>query len=92
MKRGRPRVYTDRQRYIISVMYLHGMSAQSIASILTRFDLAPLTRKKVSGIISQTPFNNRDAMPLSVRQGLLDKLKAHRLDGRILPDSYFEAT
>lgn len=89
--RGRPRLYTDSQRYIISVMYLHGMSCEAIAKAVTRFEIVPMDRKQVWGLIAQTPFKGRDQMPMQVRQRFLDRLKKHRLDNRILPDSFFEA-
>lgn len=90
--RGRPRKYTDRQRYILSVMWLHGMSEQAIASTVTRFHIVPMNRKQVSKQICQTPFRGRDQMPVAVRQRFLDRLRQHRLDDKILPDSFFEAT
>lgn len=86
--RGRPRKYSDRQRFIISVLWLHGMSEQAIADGVT--GLRPMSRAAVSCQIGQTPFRGRDKMPVAVRQRFLDQLKEHRLDGGILPENLFE--
>jgi hypothetical protein len=88
--RGRPRKYSDRQRFIVSVLWLHGMSEQAIADLVSRYGIVAMTRPAVSCQIGQTPFRGRDKMPVQVRQRFLDTLKANRLDARALPDQFFE--
>lgn len=90
MSRGRPRLYSDGHRFIISVLWLRGFSEAQIGTAMRRYGVL-MTRKSVSGQIGQTPFRGRDKMPLEVRQRFLDRLKAKRLDGGILPDEMFEA-
>lgn len=87
--RGRPRKYSDKQRYIVSVLWLHGMSEQTIADGVSGYGIRPMSRAAVGGQLSQTPFRGRDKMPAAVRQRFLDQLKSHRLDGGILPENVF---
>ena len=87
---GRKRKYSDRHRYIMSVLWLRGHSYDQIAGVAERFGVMGMNRARVYGVIAQTPFNGRDKMPAEMRQRFLDKLKAERLDGGILPAEMFE--
>lgn len=90
MPRGRPRKYSDRQRFIISVLWLYGMSDRQIADSMRAYLGVPMTSKAVGGVLGQTPFRGRSDMPAAVRQRFLDTLKRHRLDRGALPDQFFK--
>lgn len=93
MKRGRPAKYTSRHRFIVEVLHLHGLSSARIALVMHQFGV-PMTDKAVASLVYQLPYR-RTGMPLSVRQRLLDRLKAKRIDRNHeqpgLPDAFFTA-
>lgn len=91
--RGRPSKYTSRMRFMIEVLYLHGLSAARIAEVMKIYGV-PMDRHKVRSIVSQLPYRKAE-MPVAVRQRFLDRLKAHRLDRNHnqpgLPDEFYVA-
>lgn len=89
LKLGRPRKYDDRQRFILSVLWLHGLSAKVIAHLLTRYDIATMSIKSVNRQIEQTPFAGRSNMSIQMRQYYLTQMKAYRFDDGVLPDYFF---
>jgi len=93
MTRGRPKSYTERQRYLLRVLFLYGCSPAEIAKFMGMYD-CQMTPAMASGQVAALGYRKRD-MPRAVRQRLLDELKANRLDkqGRLtpLPDWFFEA-
>lgn len=91
MGRGRPSKYTTRQRFMIEVLHLHGLSAEGVARIMTRYGV-PMTLKAAQGMIYRLP-NWNFGMPAAVRQRRLDALKKDRQDCAYgqpgLPDEFF---
>jgi len=78
MPRGRPSKYTVRQRFMIEVLHLHGLSAEGIARIMARYGV-PMTRKSVQRQVWSLP-HKAGALPADVRQRLLDALRKERQD------------
>ena len=93
MPRGRPSKYTKRHRYVIEVLFLHGLSPAAIARVMSCYG-APMTPAAVSGQIASLNYRKAD-MPQAVRQRFLDEKAKNRLDkdGRStpLPDWAFTA-
>ena len=91
--RGRPPRYTERHRFMVHVLHLHGLSYERIAVVMRLYSV-PMTDSTVRWIVSQLPYRKAE-MPVAVRQRFLDRLKAHRLDRNHnqpgLPDQFFEA-
>jgi transposase len=88
--RGRPKKYSERQRFMISVLILHGLTHSEVATVMAHYGV-PMSRKAVWAQIAQTGFSKDK--PAQVRQRLLDRLKANRLDyshgQKGLPDQFF---
>lgn len=96
MARGRPPgagKYTERQRFIIRVFFLHGMSNAKIARMMQTFGCV-MTPGMVQGQVESLGYRKRE-MPRAVRQRFLDELKKDRIDKRDrqkpLPEWAFEA-
>jgi hypothetical protein len=91
--RGRPPRYTDRHRFMVHVLHLHGLSSERIAVVMRLYSV-PMGESTIRWIVSQLPYRKAE-MPRVVRQRFLDKLKAHRLDRNHgqegLPDEFFIA-
>lgn len=87
--RRHARKWTDRDRYMVSALYLHGLSESQIAERMCRAGLARMSKGVVSGIINQTPFRG---LTNAERQQHLDVLAAHRMDGGRLEDFVFRAS
>ena len=91
--RGRPPKYSDRHRFIIEVLHLHGLTPSRIVGVMHLYSV-PLTVKAVESIIYRLPYRRKE-MPAAVRQRFLDRLKARRLDNAHgqppLPDEFFIA-
>lgn len=88
--RGRSRTYTEKQRFIIGVLYIRGHTENAIAALMTKYFDTPMTKGQVSGQINQD-FRGRNKLTIAERQKILDMLKVNRADGGILPDPYFKA-
>lgn len=91
--RGRPPRFTDRHRFMVSVLHLHGLSYERIAAVMRRYNV-PMTDSTVRWIVSQLPYRKAE-MPVAVRQRFLDRLRAHRIDRAYgqdgLPDEFYTA-
>lgn len=91
--KGRPKSYTERQRYLIRVLFLYGCSPAEIAKFMGMYGY-PMSAAMVSGQIAALGYRKKE-MPRAVRQRLLDEVKVIRLDRAgqqmALPDSFFEA-
>lgn len=91
--RGRPPRYTERHRFMVHVLHLHGLSYERIAVVMRLYSV-PMTDSTVRWIVSQLPYRKAE-MPMAVRQRFLDRLKAHRLDRAYgqtgLPDEFYVA-
>ncbi|WP_370193823.1 MULTISPECIES: hypothetical protein [Aurantimonas] len=85
----RPKLHTDRVRYVASVLFLSGYTERAIAEKMTKAGLGRFTKGKVSGILNRTPFRGLAQVQ---RQAWLAQLKTKRLDGGILEDFVFTAT
>jgi hypothetical protein len=70
--RGRPKSYTERQRFMIRVFFLCGFSHAEIAKKMTALKV-PMSAAMVSGQIAALGYRKKE-MPREVRQRLLDKL------------------
>lgn len=90
---GRPSRYTERHRFMIEVLYLHGMSSSRIAASMRLYNV-PMSERAVQKIVAGFPYRKTE-MPVSVRQRLLDRLKSQRLDRSHgmtgLPDEFYTA-
>lgn len=96
MARGRPigaGKYTERQRFIIRVLFLYGMSNADIARVMQTLGCT-MTPGMVQGQVESLGYRKRE-MPRAVRQRFLDELKTNRIDKRDrqtpLPDYFFIA-
>lgn len=93
MKRGRPTRYTNRMRFMVEVLHLHGLPARQIAAVMGHYSIR-MPESTVRMIVAQLPYRKAE-MPVSVRQRFLDRLKAHRLDRNHdqpgLPDDFYIA-
>lgn len=91
--RGRPPRFTERHRFMVHVLHLHGLSYERIAVVMCLYSV-PMTDSTVRWIVSQLPYRKAE-MPVAVRQRLLDRLKANRLDRNHnqhgLPDDFYVA-
>ena len=91
--RGRPPRYTERHRFMVHVLHLHGLSYERIAVVMRLYSV-PMTDSTARWIVSQLPYRKAE-MPPAVRQRFLDRLKAHRLDRNHnqpgLPDEFYVA-
>ena len=76
--RGRPPKYTARHRFMVEVLWLHGLPMARIASVMRLYSV-PMAESTVRLLVSQLPYRKAE-MPAAVRQRFLDKLKANRLD------------
>lgn len=88
--RGRPKKYSSRQRFLISVLVLHGMSTAEVAAVMRLYGV-PMSRQAVWKQVAATGFSKDESAV--IRQRHLDRLKEKRLDwshGQTgLPDQFF---
>jgi hypothetical protein len=90
---GRPPKYTERHRFMVEVLYLHGLSSSRIAASMRLYSV-PMSDRAVQKIIAGLAYRKTE-MPGAVRQRFLDRLKARRLDRAHgmtgLPDEFYLA-
>ena len=76
--RGRPPKFTMRHRFMVEVLWLHGLPTARIAAVMRLYSV-PMAESTVRLLVSQLPYRGAE-MPVAVRQRFLDRLKANRLD------------
>lgn len=93
MTRGRPTRYTNRMRFMVEVLYLHGLSFREVSAVMGHYSIR-MPESTVRMMVAQLPYRKAE-MPAAVRQRLLDRLKEHRLDRNHgqpgLPDDFYIA-
>lgn len=87
MKPGRPPRYSARHRFIIEVLFLHGLSASRISRIMLGYGV-PMTRDQVRAQVSAMGYRRR-TMTAAERQFYLDRLRESPLTA--LPEAFYEA-
>ena len=88
MPERRSSKWTDKQRYCMAVLFLHGYSLSEVAALMYRYGLTHrLSRQTVEGVLRRAGI--AASMPKPEKQALLDRFKGNRLDGGILAEHVF---
>jgi hypothetical protein len=85
---GRPSPYTEKAKFIIKVLWLHGASEAEIAKLLQQSNIVTISKGAVSGIVTREDLRN---LSLKDRQNALDRLVRVRLDDGHLGSRHFRA-
>lgn len=90
IKRPR-RFYSDRLKYTIYVLWLHGYSYGKCAAYTSPFARESLSNTQIGSIIRRSPYHGRKLMSDEERQKHLDILKSNRLDRGAIEEWVFTA-
>lgn len=82
--------YSDRLRYCVSVLWLHGMTQPLIARHVSRIEGSQVKVSAIRSIVASSAYSDRAGMGNS-RQTVLTFLQSHRMDGGVLLDHVFKA-
>lgn len=87
-------LYTDKQRFAITVMWIAGFSAGEIARSMPLLVMAPMTRKAVTHMVERQmakhSFVVRTEMSVGEREAHLLALRQSAQNDGSLPDRLFE--
>lgn len=87
MKRGRPRLFLAKHRFVIEVLYLHGFTASRISRFMHGYGV-PMTVDQVQAQLQSMGVRRR-SVTLAERQARLDELKRRPLAN--LPEAVYRA-
>lgn len=73
MKRGRPRLFLAKHRFLVEVLFLHGLSASRISRFLHGYGV-PMTTAQVKAQLESMGCR-KSSMTLADRQARLDRLR-----------------
>lgn len=79
--------YTEREKTIVRVYFLHGASEQTIADLCRSYGFAPNTKGKVSGIVNREKLRNLSDRD---RQARLDEIRAGQSPLQGIPEFAFK--
>lgn len=81
--------HTDETRYLVCVLFCHGLAELKIARMLRHHRVAYLTKGQVSGIVNRAGDGALRNLDKAGRQSWLDRMKEDRMDtGRLKPEHF----
>lgn len=87
MKRGRPKFFLAKHRFLVEVLCMHGLSASRISRFMSAYGV-PMTGAQVDWILRSAGIHRR-GMTREQRQARLDMLR--QSPKLTLPDEFYRA-
>lgn len=83
--------YPEKTQFMVAVLWLRGLSMQSISLALTAILREKISKGSVKTMIEIGAYSDRGSMAMDERNKILAFLKEHRIDDGILLDINFRA-